>query len=408
MKICQINCIYGIGSTGKLTRDIHLTLLEKGLNSIVIVPLANQFTCDKGVYVVSNKFLSYVSAALKRGLGMTFDWAHIQTLRIISILKREKPDVVHLQCINGNNINIYMLLRYLASNNIKTLYTLHAEFPYTGGCGNSLKCRKWEQGCGKCPNLKAGTLSPFIDGTSRTWKKQKRSYELFKPDNLRFTAVSPWLLSQAEQSTMIIRFHKEVVLNGVDTGIFLYKEKAKKWKQKLGISDEEKLLIHVTAGFYPHSVNLKGGSYLLELANKLLNCKIKIVVAANYGDGSNLPSNIIYIGRTKTQQELAALYQEADLSIITSSNETFGMPVAESLCCGTPIVGFRAGGPESIALPEFSEFVEYGDATALYDCVFKWINITHDKKLISAQAIQMYSKNEMTQRYLNQYLALNR
>ena len=407
MKICQINCIYGIGSTGKLTRDIHFSLLEQGIDSIVIAPLTNQFTKDKGVYVVSNKFLSYLNAALKRGLGMTFDWAHIQTLRIISILKHEKPDVVHLQCINGNNINVYMLLRYLAKNKIKTLYTLHAEFPYTGGCGNTLKCGRWKQGCGECPNLKAGTQSPFIDGTSRTWKKQIMCYDLFDTENLRFTAVSPWLLSQAEQSTMISRFTKDVVLNGIDTDIFYYEGKSNGWRHKLGISNEEKILLHVSAGFYPHGVNLKGGKYILELAQRLLDCKIKIVVAANYGDGSDLPSNIIFIGRTKTQQELASLYQEADLSIITSSNETFGMPVAESLCCGTPVVGFKAGGPESIALQEYSEFVEYDDIDALYDIVMKWINTTQDNRLISNKALLKYSKKEMIQDFLRQYISLN-
>ncbi len=34
------------------------------------------------------------------------------------------------------------------------------------------------------------------------------------------------------------------------------------------------------------------------------------------------------------------------------------MVTAESLCCGTPVVGFTAGGPESIAIDAFSNFVE--------------------------------------------------
>ena len=41
------------------------------------------------------------------------------------------------------------------------------------------------------------------------------------------------------------------------------------------------------------------------------------------------------------------------------------MVVAESLCCGTPVIGFKAGGPETIAIPEYCEFVEYGDVDAL-------------------------------------------
>ena len=408
MKICQINCIYGIGSTGKITRDIHLSLLRQGFDSIVIAPLKNRFTNDQGVFVVSNKLIAYTSALLKRCLGMQFDWAHIQTLRIIGILRRERPDVVHLQCINGNNINIYMLLRYLAKNKIKTLYTLHAEFPYTGGCGNTMDCERWRTGCGHCPNLKAGTQSPLIDGTHRTWVKQKKIYTLFETDNLHFTAVSPWLLSQANQARMIGRFDKSVVMNGVDTEVFRYEMSNGEWRKRLGLSESEKILLYVTASFYPHEDNLKGGRFILELAQRLKETGVKIVVAANYGDGTNLPDNILYIGRTNSQKELAALYSEADLTIITSRNETFGMPVAESLCCGTPVVGFKAGGPESISISEYSEFAEYSDVDALEACVDKWLNKDVDSELVSQKAIKKYSKEEMTCNYITQYKKLIR
>lgn len=407
MKICQINCIYGIGSTGKLTRDIHLSLLIQGFDSIVIAPLKNRFTNDQGVFVVSNKLIAYTSAILKRCLGMQFDWAHIQTLRIIRILRREKPDVVHLQCINGNNINIYMLLRYLAKNKIKTLYTLHAEFPYTGGCGNTMDCERWRTGCGHCPNLKAGTQSPLIDGTHRTWEKQKKIYTLFETDNLHFTAVSPWLLSQANQARMIDRFDKSVVMNGVDTDIFRYETPNGEWRKKIGLSEDEKILLYVTASFYPHEDNLKGGKFILELAQRLKPTNVRIVVAANYGDGSNLPKNVSYIGRTSSQKELASLYCEANLTIITSKNETFGMPVAESLCCGTPVVGFKAGGPESIALSYYSEFVDYGDVDALEQAVLRWIDYPKDGKLIAKTAESHYSKEMMAYNYIEQYKKLN-
>ncbi len=404
MKICQINCVYGIGSTGKITRDIHLTLLEQGYDSIVITPLSNRFTDDYGVFVVSNKFLSYLNAALKRILGMQFDWAHIQTLRIVNILKKENPDVVHLQCINGNDINIYHLLRFLAKHNVKTLYTLHAEFPFTGGCGNSLRCLRWKNGCGNCP-LHKGKIVPIFDGTHRTWLKQNKAYGRFKSENLHFTAVSPWLLNRAEEAKMLIPFNKNIVMNGVDTNIFQYSQEDSQWKNKLGIKQNEKILLYVTASFFPHTSNLKGGKYILDLARRFENDNVKIIVAANYGDTRNLPNNIIYIGRTKTQQDLATLYSEANLSIITSQSETFGMPVAESLCCGTPIVGFKAGGPESVAIPEFSEFVTYGDVNALYHCVCRWLMISYDKSIISSQAITIFSKNNMTHNYIDQYIS---
>lgn len=405
MRICQINCVYGVGSTGKLTRDIHIALREKGYESFVITPLKNQYTSDEGVFTISNKLLSNISAMLRRGLGMQFDWAYLQTWRIIRILKKIKPDVVHIQCINGNNINVYMLLRFLAKHNIKTFYTLHAEFPYTGGCGHAYDCEKWKTGCGKCPILREATQSPIIDGTHRTWKKQKKAYSLFQPDLLHFTAVSPWLLERAEGSPMLKPFKKSVVMNGVDTSVFYYSSPSKKWRTRLGISEQEKMLLHVTAGFFPNEVNLKGGRFILQIAEKLKAYPVKIVVAANFGSADNLPSNIKYIGRTETQNDLADLYREADLTVITSKRETFSMPVAESMCCGTPVVGFKAGGPESIALSDYSEFVDYGDVDMLCNAIIPFMQKDMDKPVLSQRAVSFFSRTVMTESFIKLYLS---
>ena len=73
------------------------------------------------------------------------------------------------------------------------------------------------------------------------------------------------------------------------------------------------------------------------------------------------------------QQALAELYRRARVSMIVSKRETFSMPCAESLCCGTPVIGFEAGAPEQIALREYSEFVSYGDLQEMETVLRKWL-----------------------------------
>ena len=76
------------------------------------------------------------------------------------------------------------------------------------------------------------------------------------------------------------------------------------------------------------------------------------------------------------------------------------------MCCGTPIVGFRAGGPESIALKDYSEFVEFGDVDQLEKAITqKWLQFkTDDKsKEISTAAIQTYDKTYMANQYISIY-----
>lgn len=399
MKIVQINCVYGDGSTGKLTRDIHLSLLSNGIESRVAYPFSNRKWEEKGLYSFSSTYESHLSAAYRRLTGRQFDGAFFQTKRLIRYLVWEKPDVVHIQCINGNSINVYMLLSFLAKNNISTVYTLHAEFPYTGGCGHAFECEKWKSGCGKCPILREATQSVCIDGTSRTWRQQYRAYQLFEEDKLHIVAVSPWLLNRAKESMLLRRFPMIAIYNGVDTSIFRYRKS--NIRKTYNILPTTKLILHVTAIFNSNVQDLKGGRYIIELAEQ--NTDYVFVVAANHGKVENLPSNVIYLGRTKTQIELAEWYSAADLTIVTSKRETFSMPVAESMCCGTPVVGFKAGGPETIAIPEYSTFVEYGDIKKLNNAIHESLERLERKDIIERAAQNVYGKDVMCSEYLKLY-----
>ena len=403
MKICQINCVYGVGSTGKIVRDIHSSLLKEGFESIVIVPLTDNK--DNGVYTVSNKMLSYVSAIYRRGFGRQFDGAFIQTNRIIDILSKEQPDIVHLHCINGNNINIYRLLDYLSKNRIKTVLTLHAEYPYTGGCGHAYDCERWKTGCGKCPILKEGTQSILIDGTHHTWVSQKRCYDRFATENLYITSVSPWLKSRADMSPMFTKFKNRVVQNGCDTSVF-FRRNSSYWREKYKLLPEQRIIAHVAASFNPNQDNLKGSKYIYKLAERFKGSPYVFLVAANYGEAPEAPENLFFIGRTETQQRLAELYSESVCTVLTSKRETFSMVLAESLCCGTPVVGFEAGGPESIAIQDYSSFVEYGNVDALYREINRVIHHVNDRNRITVDALNLYGKKVMCNNYFEIYREL--
>ena len=77
------------------------------------------------------------------------------------------------------------------------------------------------------------------------------------------------------------------------------------------------------------------------------------------------------------------------------------MVTAESLCCGTPVVGFKAGGPESIALKDFSEFVDYGDINGIIAHIADIAD--YDARSISESAIEEYSQSTMANLFYNLY-----
>lgn len=400
MKILQVNCVYKRGSTGKIVYDIHRGLQEQGMVSVVCYG-RGQKESETNVYKTSSEVLAKFNALRARITGLQYNGSSIATKKLINIIKKEQPDIVHLHCINGYFVNIYRLFDFLKRNKIKTILTLHAEFMYTGSCGHAYECNKWMTGCGNCPQLWNATKSYLFDRTHSAWMKMKNAFEGF--DTLKIISVSQWLEDRAEQSTILKGHNFEVVGNGIDTKNVFYKRPYKHLKERLGLKDE-KILLHVTANFNDDIESCKGGYYIIELAKRLINENIKIIVVGARDITMSFLDNIINVGRTNNQKELAAYYSMADLTVLTSKRETFSMPCAESLACGTPVVGFKAGGPEQISLQDYSEFVEHGNIDKLVECLYKWIDrkVKLTDKLTQIASVY-YSKENMFEKYLSVY-----
>lgn len=65
--------------------------------------------------------------------------------------------------------------------------------------------------------------------------------------------------------------------------------------------------------------------------------------------------------------------------MLFSLRETYSMTCAEALCCGTPVVGFKCGAPETVFMGVESRFVEYGDLFRIVDILndmFVWLRAT--------------------------------
>lgn len=406
MKILQVNCVYRKGSTGKIVYDIHTELLQQGISSVVCYGRGKAIK-EKNVYKFCTETEANFSHLFANLGGLQYASAPFATWKLERIITREKPDVVHLHCINGFCVNIYQLLRFLAKNKIKTVVTHHAEFFYTGNCGHSLYCNKWmtNEGCNSCHDLRAATGSRTIDNTHRSWKQMRKAFASFDEDKLHFTAVSPWVVGRSMMSNVLKRYPCTCVMNGVDTSVFHnVKDAMDTLQNKLPIGYKD-FVLHVTAFFTTDEKSLKGGRYIVQLARMMPKQQF-IVVASEVLETDNLPSNILLWGRANGQNELAALYSAAKATVIVSERETFSMVTAESLCCGTPVVGFKAGGPESIALTDYAKFVEYEKVELLYQSLQNVLAKEWNNKVIADESKNRYARKVMTEGYINVYKQL--
>ena len=397
MKILQVNVVYAKGSTGKIVAGIHRELLNDGFESVVCFG-RGQVPSEKFIYKTCGELYSHFNHLLTKFSGVMYGGCFFSTNRLIRIIKKERPDIVHLHCLNGYFVNIYRLLNWLKCNNVNTVLTLHAEFMFTGGCGYALDCENWQKNeCRDCQRWKQETESLFLNKPHLMWTKLKDAFNGF--DDISIVSVSPWLMERAKRSPILQDKNHFTVLNGLDCSVFRRYETSELRKKYL--CDFKKIVLHVTASFSSSGNNIKGGAFVIELAK--MNPDLRFIIVGPCDEDILVPGNVLLLGKIQDQKELARLYAMADVTLLTSRKETFSMVIAESLCCGTPVVGFEAGGPESIAIKGYCDFSDYANILRLNELLNKSLNAKWDKAFISNIAHKKYSKIRMTEDYIQIY-----
>lgn len=393
MKVMQMNCWLKSGSTGKIVNAIQNYVRNKGDKTYAIYGLgekstnSNELRTTPGLVRKAQSFRSRIT-------GYPYGGCIWGTKTAIDFIKKVNPDIVHIHCINGYMVNIYKILEYLKNNHIPTVITNHAEFMYTGGCTHAVECEKWKTGCFSCDKLSAEhPITYFFDRTANEWSLMKKAYDGF--EKLYICNVSDWLTNRARMSPFFKGYPVETVFNGLDTTIFRYLPDSK-------TPHKRPRVIHVTPNFFD---KIKGGQHVIEMSKRCPDVDF-IIVGSETKSGLDFPNNIKFLGRMSDQKMLSKLYSSADVCLLTSLRETFSMVTAESLCCGTPVVGFKAGGPESIALKKYSDFVDQNDDDALERALRQMLGRKLQKEDISTEAIAKYSDEKMCYQYYQIYKQL--
>lgn len=390
----DINCKYS--STGKIVYDLYTNLNQNG-HTAAIAYGRGELVKEKNILKFSSNIEVYFHAFMARITGLNGYFSYFATRRLIHFIEEFKPDVVHLNDMHGYFVNIFTLIKYLKKKKIKTIWTFHCEYMYTGKCGHSDDCEKWKHTCGNCPYLKHYPKSLFFDFTKKMLQDKKENFHDF--NHLTIVTPSSWLANRVKQSFFYDR-EIAVIHNGIDTHDIFLPTEYESLKIKHNITNE-KVVLAVAPNIMSEN---KGGRYVLELAKQMKRESVIFILLGVEDWKLELGSNVIGLEKIKNQKELAAYYSMADVFLICSKKETYSMTCVESLCCGTPVVGFLAGGPESIAIKEYSEFVTYGDIDELSLALHHWLDkkkeITYN---IAETARKKYAGENMYEQYLKLY-----
>lgn len=222
----------------------------------------------------------------------------------------------------------------LRNKRARVYFSLMDMAMFTGGCHYSYDCEGYKKQCFSCPEVFKPSLV----------NKVRKNMELRCLFNIRnnSTAVSTsgYLINQAKESS--VPFHEYRVIAPALSNVFTFKEreKSKMFTILLGAYT----ITNIRKGYLTALLSLK------ELSKSLNFNKFEVKVLIPTGQHelfailNGLPSiNPEYYSFANSDDELAMLYNSADIFLNTSIDDSGPMMITESLYCGTPVLATKTG-----------------------------------------------------------------
>lgn len=395
--LLQINVTLNSGSTGRIAEQIAQKASESGWNC---------YHAHGGRYIgrssfpsiqVSTKIDNFIHAFEGEYLGLHGLGSAFATKRFVKKIHEINPDIIHLHNIHGYFLNYKILFEYLAEIQTPIVWTLHDCWSFTGHCTHfdNAGCNKWKTECGECPLQMAQYKSRLIDRSRKNYLLKKSLYETLR--NVTIVPVSYWLEGLVGES-ILGRFPIRVIQNGIDLNVF--KPTKNTIREHYAIPNNKQLVLGVIGSGFGLE---KGRKDFIELAKR---DDLQIMLVGLAGDDFNgLPDNIIKLGRTNSQAELAEYYSAADVMLNPTYNDTFPTTNIEAIACGTPVITYKTGGSPEILDTNTGIVVEKGSLDGLNGALktIKDYGKPFYTKACRERAVKFFNKEERFEDYIRLY-----
>jgi len=313
----------------------------------------------------------------------------------------KEADIVHLQLIHASQFFSLLSLPSMGRQK-KLVLTLHDPWMLTGHCVHPIECQRWKIGCGACPDLKR----PFPikkDTTALTWKIKQM---VLQRTDIHLVVASKWMEQMVAESPILAHLPHSIIPFGLDTQDFKPLDK-KACKQALGIPEGHFAVAFRAVPFSP----FKGMEYIEEaLLNLSSNKPICLIAFDSVGLVPNLAKEfkIIELGWMNESAKIAQALNAADVFLMPSIAEAFGMMAVESMACGTPVIVFEGTAlPSIIQTPRGGIAVPSKDWKALKEALETLIKDTELYENLVRNGLEIvyeeYTIDNYVARHLNLY-----
>ena len=188
-------------------------------------------------------------------------------------------------------------------------------------------------------------------------------FSIEKSDGL--TAVSQFLRTETLSAFGCTGCRIEVIPNFIDPAVY---DRARYGPQFAEISQGRKVLMHIS-NFRPVKRVKEIVQIYARVANEIPSVLVMIgdgpdrVIAEQEARDLGVSEDVFFLGKLES---VAPLLANADLFLLPTNSESFGLSALEALACGVPVIGANAGGlPEVVRHGETGFLCEPGDVDGM-------------------------------------------
>lgn len=391
MRIVQIGGAL-IGAQKTIEEAIHSCALEQGHNSCILyargIPSMDHETCYE------SKLENLITRGLRKHIEKNPHFSLIQTLRLIHLIKRFNPDIVHFHVLHNGCTDHELLFKFLAKAKIPVVYTMHDMWAFTGGCYHYTmeKCDGFRRGCSACP-AQQENLDVMKSYVSKAYMHKKMLLESIS--KLNIVTVSNWVKEEVKKS-----FLSQYPIHVIPNGVFNKRDDTTTILSKKQNTDRIRIIC-IAASWGKR----KGIDILLELAG-MLDERFEVLIVGSVDDQyrSMAPENVCFYGYCADKNELAGLYASSDIHVSASQEETFGMTFIESALAGARCVGFASTAIRETINAAYGVAVDEYNAHALKEAVLEIVK--NGSIRLTDEEIQTVKVRFSTDRMAKEYISL--
>jgi len=312
-------------------------------------------------------------------------------------------DIVHVHALLG--FVDYQSFFATVPRQSPVVRTLHDMSFFTGGCHYDGECGKFTQRCGACPQLGSNTAA---DLSRQIWERKAAAFAAIPDGRLHLVATSRWLAGEAQRSRLLRRFPVTVIPHGIDTEVFRPRDREQS-RNVLGIDRDARVVLFVAE---PITRRIKGFPVFAEAMNRLGDLRKLMVVSVGNGHPP-VPLKVphLHLGRIRQERLLSLVYSAADVFVMPSLQEAFGLTALEAIACGVPVVGSAVGGILDTVRPGVTGMlVPPGDAKATATAIADLLDdpATRQAMAVSCRRVVLeeYTLESQAKRYARLYEAI--